>query len=546
MSCAPIGNQWRNLIFKPLSGAACCLLAACANIVAPAGGPKDQQPPRVVQASPQHLSTRFSESKAIIVFDEYIKLDNPAREVVISPAIEPPPRIRVKGKKLEIDFKDSHLDSNTTYTVNFGESLRDVNESNVLSGFQYVFSTGIDIDSLTVKGKVTAAKDGTPAAKTLVLLHRDLSDSVLLKKKPFYLSRTAADGTFQFSHVGHGDYRLFALNDQNFNFLYDLPNEEVAFRDSVLRLDNNASGLMLWLFGQQREIPLKRTGLDDGKNGFIRLMYSKGIDVIEIHSASDGLPLAMPEYNKSRDTIIAWYIRAVNDQRLRLTVNRDSTEEVAVRNVPAHADSLKMMFSQIYIARKDSLIAPEGWIAAMLSHPAMAAAPARLVVQQDSPRAEIKPVQLQWESGTRHIIIDFRRKPLTNYSIIFPAGMFTDYFGNQNDTLFWRVKTKSAADFGSLKITITGQENRHYIMQLFDERKGSLFSEQVFTGNAAMVFDNIQPGSYAIRVISDSNANGRWDTGNFFQRLQPEVTYAHPERIHVRANWEMETVLKVE
>ncbi|HXH19830.1 MAG TPA: hypothetical protein VNJ07_12185, partial [Chitinophagales bacterium] len=338
-----------------------------------------------------------------------------------------------------------------------------------------------------------------------------------------------------------------ALKDENFNYIYDLPNEELAFHDSVLTLHENVAQIRLRLFREDREIPLKRIGLDDSKPGLIRLFYSRGVDEIEVKSASDGFSIAQPEYNKTRDTIAAWYIRAVANDTLRLVVNEDSAEEIAVRNVPSDTDSLKKIFSKFSFVKKDSLISTEGMITAALNHPVLAAEFGRVIIEQDSPKVEIKPAEIQFTAeGNRIIGINFPRRPDVTYSIIFPAGIMADYFGMRNDTLIWKVKTKSPEDYGSLKLTISGQQIPRCLLQLINSRSGSILKEESFTNSTRLEFGKVVPGEYEIIIIYDSNRNGKWDTGNFLRHLQPERTYRHPEKITIRANWEVEAELQLQ
>ncbi len=528
-------------------GASISLLASsCANIVTPAGGPKDTQPPNAVSATPENLSTRFRSNKITIEFNEYVKLENPSQEIIISPAILPEPKIHVKAKKLEIELKDARLDSNTTYTINFGESLKDVNESNVLSNFQFVFSTGDVLDSLSVSGKVMTALDDKPAAKALVMLHKDLGDSALLKVRPYYFTKTAEDGSFNFSHLGGGAYRLFALKDENYNYIYDLPDEEAAFMDAALTVDSNVAGIRLNLFREDRKMPLKRIGMDDSRQGFVRLVYSGSVDELAATSFEDGNPVAVIEYNGTRDTLLAWYTRPVAGDSLRLVVNKDSIEKITVRNMPAHADSLKSIFSRFAFASRDSMIGTEGAVAAVMNHPVKTIAPERIIVAQDSPRAEIRLVQARLsDEGARRALFDFPRKQKTGYTITLLPGALTDYFETINDTLALKMRTKSDEDYGSLTVSVSGEDGMSYILQMVDVNNGDKIKEQAFAGSVKTEFKKMLPGSYEIRIIYDANSNGKWDTGNYMQRRQPERVYAHPEKINVRANWEMEAELNL-
>lgn len=523
------------------------LATSCANIVTPTGGPKDTQPPQVIQAKPPNLSTHFLGNKVTITFDEYVKLDNPSQEIIISPSIQAVPKIEVKGKKLEIDFKEATLNSNTTYTIHFGESLKDVNESNTLYNFKYIFSTGSIVDSLYVSGKVLQAGSQKPAGKILVMLYKEKGDSALLKSKPFYFTKTNTAGVFQFSHISPGRYNIFALKDENFNYIYDLPNEEIAFLDSALTVDTFITGIKLNCFREVQKTALKLLDIDDSKSGFIKFVYSGHVDSLAVLSFADVAPVAVPEYNKTRDTILAWYIRAIDAESLQLVVNNNVIEKISVGNLSPSDDMLKNTMGKFAFDFKDSLIANEGFVSAVLNRPAKAIEWGRVVVQQDSPRAAIKPAMIQFaEGGTRRILLDFPRKAETGYSIILPAGMMIDYFRTVNDTLVWKVRTRSDEDYGSLKLSITGSEGRHYVMQIINTKSESVVKEEQFTGSVSMRFSKIQPGSYDIRIIYDSNANGKWDTGNFQLRLQPEPVYVYPEMVVVRANWEVDAEIKLQ
>ncbi len=214
------------------------LLANCANPVAPEGGPKDEAPPIILEMDPPNYSPSFDQERMVVYFDEYVQLKGLNQQLMISPPLSETPRIRTKGKSVVIDIDEPLLDS-TTYTFYFGDAIVDLNESNPLKNFEYVFSTGTLIDSMAIKGKVTNAFDMMPKEGVAVLLYTlnvdsIPNDSLPILSRPIYVSRTNEKGEFELNNLRNIPYKIIALLDMNSNYLYDLPNEEIAFLDTLV------------------------------------------------------------------------------------------------------------------------------------------------------------------------------------------------------------------------------------------------------------------------------------------------------------------------
>ncbi len=216
-----------------LSPFALLFLLGCAQQGSLTGGAKDEKPPVLVKSEPGNFSTHFTAKKVTLTFDEYFELRGIGQKLVVSPPMDKKPEFKLKGKELEIVFKDS-LQPNRTYALNFGDALVDLNEANPLKNFQYVFSTGSEIDSLEASGKVVLAFDGKPAEDVLVMLYAGTSDSMPIKEIPIYISRTDKEGKFTLRNMAAGSYKIFALKDANSNMLFDQPTEAVAFLDSLV------------------------------------------------------------------------------------------------------------------------------------------------------------------------------------------------------------------------------------------------------------------------------------------------------------------------
>lgn len=206
----------------------------CANIVPPTGGPKDSIPPKIMGSNPPMYSTEILPSRITITFDEFIELRNLQQQFLISPPQAEPPEIRQRGRLLTIDFK-SELEPFTTYTLNFGNAVVDLNEGNILSNFEFVFSTGETIDSLTITGKVFNALEKKSEENVTVMLYPNHGDSVPMKDIPLYVTRTDKEGNFKLRHLRADTFKLFALVDVNNNYLYDRPGSEaIAFLDTLI------------------------------------------------------------------------------------------------------------------------------------------------------------------------------------------------------------------------------------------------------------------------------------------------------------------------
>ena len=226
-------------------------LIRCANIVSPTGGPKDIVPPVVLLATPENQSTNFQGKVINITFDEYVTLNNPNNNILISPPLEENPDYKLNGKSLIIKFKEP-LKSETTYSINFGESIKDLHEGNIFKDYSYVFSTGENIDSLTLEGQLLQAIDHKPSADFFVMLYCNENDTISLDSlpylvKPYYVTKSDKEGKFKFSGLKENDYLVFALKDENSNMRFDLPNENIAFLDSLVKPIHNSQFIMILL-----------------------------------------------------------------------------------------------------------------------------------------------------------------------------------------------------------------------------------------------------------------------------------------------------------
>lgn len=228
------------------------LLFGCASVQSPTGGPKDTKPPKVIIETPKNLTRNFKVKKIVIEFDEFIKLANEFTEISISPAMDEMPIFKARREELEITFEDT-LEINTTYTINFGKAITDVNESNILTNYTYVFSTGPNIDSLSISGSVTSALTKEKLKDVTVFILPVKQDSLFGKKKANIFTTTDSSGNFKLQNLREDSYRVYALKEQGGDRIFNSASDEIGFLNDTLILNKDTTGLELEVFKQDAQ-----------------------------------------------------------------------------------------------------------------------------------------------------------------------------------------------------------------------------------------------------------------------------------------------------
>jgi hypothetical protein len=234
------------------------LITGCANIIPPSGGPRDSLPPVLVDASPAERSLKVTPKKIVLNFDEFIELKDPRQNIIFSPVPKVTPTVTSHLRTITIEIRDT-LEPNTTYAIDFGKTIADVNESNILRNFTYVFSTGTNLDSMTYGGRVIMANTGKPDSTLIVMLHTQLDDSAVAKTKPRYITRLDSSGNFTFRNLRPGVYALYALEDQSGTHEYTSKFQAFAFADSPVDLRKQEAPLILYAFADTSQAGKKPT-----------------------------------------------------------------------------------------------------------------------------------------------------------------------------------------------------------------------------------------------------------------------------------------------
>lgn len=508
----------------------------CARRGTPTGGPKDTTPPVLIKADPENLTTEFKAQKIRLYFDEYIKLEDVQNQLIVSPPLKYNPEVSPQGgasKYVEITIKDTLLE-NTTYTLNFGQSIVDNNEGNPNSFLTYVFSTGTYIDSLTVSGVVKDAFNVKADEFISVMLYQidtAYTDSTVFNKPPNYLTNTLDSTTiFQLKYLKEGNYAIFAIKDESKNNVFDQNIDKIGFIEDTVSLPTDTVYL-LNLFKEIPDYSLKTPNFAAANK--IIFGYSGGdekLDITTLTKFPDSIRTLIAK-EPEKDTLNYWFtpfeidsiIFKVTNERMK----KIDTFSVKTRNLVS--DSLMLTPSH----RNKINFADEFHITSSI--PISAIDTTRITMfNKDTTEVDFKT---KLDTLKNRIFMDFEKEPEETYYLNLLPDFVTDFFGNTNDTISYRLTTDGYADFGNLRLNLAGEIDYPIIVQLTDE-KGKLNREIYVPEAKSLDFNTLEPGNYLIRIIIDTNANGKWDTGKYLKKIQPERVIYYPGTIEMRANWE--------
>lgn len=527
------------------------ILVQCAKPGSPTGGPKDSIPPRLINASPKLNTVQFDKSEIRLTFDEYISLKDLSKQLIVSPPLE-----REKytvypqtgaAKKVTIILKDSLLEE-TTYTFNFGESIVDFNESNPLPYFTYVFSTGSEIDSLTLKGRVfDAFEKDTERFISLQLYPIDSSytDSTIYTKKPFYVTNTLDTLLFEFKNLKAGKYQLIAIQDVGSNYLFDQSTDKIGFLSAPITLPTD-SLITLNLFKEKQTFAWADPVYVNDHHVFLGHYGQYEEQKFDILTPLPKEFSYLVNSNRVTDSLNFWFKGPALDSLQFSFPMRDTllTKTVYLKQEEPLPDSL--------------VVSPQTKGNLSLTSPYMIMSNLP-IINTDSTKVTVfgkdsitLPVGLKVIENYDRIALDFKVLPNDNYDItLFPEAL-VDFMGNTNDTLNFKINTKKIEDYGNLFIRLQYEDPEPFILQVLDN---SLAVKRYYdTPNATGVYEFplLDAGTYYLRLIKDTNGNKQWDTGDYLKGIQPEpvIYFLDPltlsaQAIELRANWDLNETFNV-
>ena len=445
--------------------------SSCGQQIPPTGGPRDTLPPKLVFAVPSQGALNFKGDKIIITFDEYINLDNPFEKVVYSPTPKKNPQVEGKLKNVTIKIKDT-LEENTTYSIDFTTSLRDINENNPLRDFTYTFSTGSYIDSGFLFGKVFIAETGKVDSTLIAILQQNFDDSAVAKEKPRYYTKLKGDGSFAFKFIKPGKYNLFALKDADGGKTFNQPSEMIAFLDSPVTVGVDTA-MRLYAFEEAHT------------------------EIIKPKSTT-----AKPDLKKLDP-------KKVDDKRLRLSNNLEGGKQDILSPFILISENVIKEFdtSKIKLTDKDF--------------------------------NQIGGYRIQMDTSGKQLVFDIKWPENTEYKLIVQKDFATDSLNNKyikTDTLSFI--TKRTTEYGSLDIKIEHIDTTYHPI-IFLKKENKIFLQQKIEEKRYRI-KLFKPGDYQLEILYDLNNNGKWDTGNYWEKRQPEHNIPSKQVLQIKANWDNE------
>jgi hypothetical protein len=558
------------------------IIAGCAKVSSPTGGPKDYDPPVVVRTSPANGARNFKDKEVSVTFDEFVVLEQINEKFMVSPPMKKKPKVMIRGKSVVVKY-DEPLNDSTTYTFNFQDAIRDLNQGNVLNNYQFVFSTGPVIDSLSVTGNVYNALTLKPPEETLVLLYHELADSAVVKHIPTYISRADINGYFRINNIKEGKYRLYALKDADNSKNFNLPDEEFAFFDSVITVSHYKDYLpvvkdtvKVVKTTKPRARPVQDTIIRQGQYRLFlfkparKAHYLAGSSrpqsyrldyVLSIPPDSFPVRFSIPgaqessyriERSRNNDSLLVWLNDTVliHNSLIKSVLTYPFTDSTG--KVIEKRDSIPMRFVIPRAIRARARPTPYSVTSLMFTGglrpgqkvilqaktPFGSADTSRIRLYEISPKEKTKvPFTLIPDTiNSCRMIMNVRLVPGKSYMFIADTLAFRSKYGEVSDSVGYRVAIKNADSYGHLILNITGYKGDRIIQLLTKDEK--LVREIYMDKDGKADLPYLDRGPYRLRVVYDINGDKKWTTGDFSKGIQPEPASYLPKEIEVRENWE--------
>jgi len=510
------------------------LMVGCAKRGTITGGSKDTLAPVLEMSIPKNFSTNFSGKEIKLYFDEYVKLKDVDKQLVVSPPMNNAPSITptVSSKYVSIKIKDT-LQPNTTYSFNFGQSIQDNNEGNPYPQFKYIFSTGSAIDSLTVEGNIKDALEKNADKYVSVMLYEmneKYNDSVIFKKKPRYITNTLESGdNFKIENIKAGKYVLIAVKDANKNFKYDPQSDKIGFYKEPITVPST-SKYQLEMFKQVAVFKTLKPSQVTGNRAVMGYQGNpKGLKVV-LKNGSDIIPTVMTKIAK-KDSVQIWFPKTKVDSLNLVATNGTYSKEYYFKIKEKKKDTLSFVASKIgTIGFRD--------IFSIAAATPLTKIDASKIVMKNKDSIAVA-FNVEYDDYNQMLNFNFKKEPLEKYVIHIEPGAFTDFFDKTSKKMDYKLETKDAAEYGNLTIRLENAKQFPMIVQLTND-KGEIQASAYTEKNPVISFEGLTPAKFILRVIYDENKNGEWDPGDFIAKRQAEKVIYFPKELDVRANWDVD------
>ncbi len=576
---------------------AAAVMVACANMGRPEGGPRDELPPVYVRSNPAMGQLNFNGNKITVDFDENIQLDDAMTKIVVSPAQRNTPAISSNGRRVTIELRDTIM-PNTTYTIDFADAVKDLNEGNVLDGFAMDFATGDTIDTLRISGMVFEARTLEPAQGMLVGVYSNTSDTAISTLPFERITKTNQLGQFTLRNLKAGSYRVYALNDINRDYHWDR-SEDVAFYDVTISPTSEPTVVTDTLTRStgERDSLVTRNATRFLPDDLLLTWFNEGYTsqylkdykrpernkiTFQFGAKSDTLPiLRLLNTHRDGDDISTWSTLDASPTLDTLTYWISDTSLVSLDSITIEATYLRtdtldnltwgtdtLKFNMRPEKKKkekkkkndeeEDSIPPVPHMELRISSGNSQDLHKGLTLTAGTPiqRFDTTAVKLEIQVDTLWYNIvppSFSRPELlhpmvftapykweegSKYRLTIDSAAVVDIYGLDNVQLVHEFTTKKSEDYSAISFNVSGLDGRKGIVEVLSSSDKPVAAAPV-NGSLATI-QYLSPGTYYARLFIDANDDGEWTTGSIADSIQPEEVYYYPKKINLKKNWTIE------
>jgi uncharacterized protein (DUF2141 family) len=562
------------------------MVYACANRAqGPTGGPKDTTPPKVLKSNPENGALNFTKKQVTIDFDEMVSVEKASDNVIISPPQIKPPDVKSYGKRVTVAFNDALIDS-TTYSINFGNAIVDLNEKNPIKDYLFSFSTGNEIDTLKISGTVINAEDLNPMSGVIVGIYLETADSVFMKKPFLRIGKTDEKGHFSIDNVKKGKYKVFALGDTNHDYYFQ-PGEGLAFCDSLVTPTFSREQMQDSVWKDSTHLDSIRTYIgtrflpdnmalryfneNRKRQYFVKYERKEPFSFsFFFNTTATELPTIKPlnfnwadkfllQKNARMDSLTYWLTDSTvwKIDTLRMAVSYLKSDSL-MKLIPV-TDTLNVFMRKGRVnpkAKRKKAVVTKVEPLKLISNIASSFEvynPITLRFEAPLADLDISMITLSQKVDTTFKIIPFKWRqvdstktlyeienkwiPETNYELKIDSAAFTSIYHKTSNAFSGQFKIRSLDEYSSVKISLS-EFNPKAVFQVLDGKDNLLATKRAV--EKGTLFEYLRPGDYYIRMFLDENGNGKWDTGELATHRQPEEVFYYPKKLTLMANWEFE------
>ncbi|HWS01734.1 MAG TPA: Ig-like domain-containing protein [Prolixibacteraceae bacterium] len=565
------------------------LVWSCANMGMPKGGPKDKMPPFIVKSIPEANQTNFSENKIRITFNEFVIPEELSDKFIVSPPTTKKPIFKTKGKTFIVDLNEK-LQPNTTYSLDFKDGIVDNNEKNKIMDLRLAFSTGPDLDSLRIVGFVRDAFNLEPAKNCYILLYKGTSDTLVIKTRPDFVGKTNSQGFFAISNLPTADFMLYALSDIDNNLKYTAGVDSIAFLSDRItpkaeyqpQRDTLITGAdTLVVLGKTRFFPdplnfslFFEKGFDLSLDKYERLTR-KTIDLTFTASTADTFgiellnikpkgPWNVIEKSRNADTLKIWITDSLVYKRDTLALQLSYLQQDSLGAFYTKKDTVKLYLTDDEANKPDKnkhkerrkivtepksvmlssslgpILDPYRDIRIESPEPVLTFDTTKvgLFVKEDTTYVQIEPKFKPDSTNNRSFLISYPWKFGTSYRLSIDSTALTTIYGLYGKAFTVDFKAQEEEHYGKIIFDLKNVKGPTIIQILEVNKDENLVKSIQADKDQVITIPFLEPKKYLMKAIFDRNNNGKWDSGNLAEKIEPEEVCYYLSVLKVRSNWD--------